>query len=361
MWNTAVAKIDLTAVRSNLAVVRKLCPQSRIMAMVKANAYGHGVIPVAKSLAAADGLAVARLQEAIQLRRSGSTQRLLLLATLLNAADLVTCASSDIDVIAHDHQSLRCILDQARTSPLRVWLKLDSGMHRAGLDPASFQTADKLLRDHPGILELIHMTHFASAGDSARRNQQIDCFSRCHKVNSRAAVSTANSAALIASADTRQHWVRPGIMLYGINPLNNGPDLSLRPAMTFASYVIAVRTIAAGEAVGYEGRWTSTRESRIGMIGVGYGDGYPRHARSGTPVSIRSHVVPVVGNVSMDSLTVDLTDYDDITVGDEAVLWGNELSADVVADSAGTIAYELFTSLTERVNREYFDTPVQQA
>jgi alanine racemase len=353
MWNTAIAKINLDAIRHNLSAVRGLCGRSQIMAMVKANGYGHGLVPTARALGAADGLAVARLREAVTLRESGIDQRLLLLATLLNTADLKVCASLNIDVIAHDDCSLHNILAQARDAPLRVWLKLDSGMHRAGFDPKSFQSADRLLREHRGIVELIHMTHFASADNAASRSKQFDCFMRSHQVNPDAPISTANSAALITCADTRQQWVRPGIMIYGVNPVSGLVDLSLRPAMTLISYVISIRHIGAGEAVGYDGRWTSTRASRIGTIGIGYGDGYPRHARNGTPLWVRGHMVPLVGSVSMDSLMVDLTDYEDILVGDEVTLWGNELPAGVVAEHSSTIPYDLLACITERVERQY--------
>jgi len=323
------------------------------MAVVKANGYGHGLVATAKALDAADGLAVARLQEALTLRESGIDQRLLLLATLLGTSDLETCARHDIDVVAHDAHSLNTILTQARATPLRVWLKLDSGMHRAGLDPSEFRRADALLRAHKGVVELIHMTHFASAGDESSRARQLECFMQCHAVNPDAPMSTANSAALIACADTRQQWVRPGIMLYGVNPLLGKSDVRLRPTMTMASYVISIRNIVAGESVGYDGRWTSTRASRIGTIGIGYGDGYPRHARNGTPILIRDRIVPLAGTVSMDSLMVDLTDHDDIAVGDEAILWGNRLPASVIAEHSGTIPYDLLACVTDRVMRVY--------
>jgi alanine racemase len=274
----------------------------------------------------------------------------------LRAEDLAACASHNIDVVVHDAQSLQLAVAQAKRRALRVWLKLDSGMHRAGFDPAAFEQADAHLRRIGGIGEVVHMSHFSSAGDPVVRTRQLKCFNRSHAVNVQALASTANSAALIASTDTHGEWVSPGIMLYGVNPLGSEPDLGLQPAMTLRSYVIAVRRVNAGDAVGYDGRWACVRESRIGTIGIGYADGYPQHSRNGTPICIRGRIVPLVGRVSMDSLTVDLTGHDDVEVGDSAILWGKEVPASVVAEHADTIPYDLFTSLTERVTREYVDS-----
>jgi alanine racemase len=242
---------------------------------------------------------------------------------------------------------------------MRVWLKLDSGMHRVGLLPDEFVEADRLLAKQPGIRELIHMTHFSSASTppASVMEQQLSCFLRCRRTDSKAKVSLANSAALFARNDTHADWARPGIALYGVNPLGADNHVSLRAVMSFRTYVIAARKIGVGEAVGYNERWRSVRPSRIGTLGVGYGDGYPRHARVGTPIWIKGHRVPLVGQVSMDSMMVDLTDRDDVEIGDEAVLWGPELPAAAVAECADTISYELFTSLQRRVTRVYSEVP----
>lgn len=355
MRNTVTAEINLSALRDNLAVVRRLCPHSRLMAVVKADAYGHGLLPAAKALDGADGFAVARLQEALQLRDAGISRRILLLATLLDASDLAVCADRNIDVTAHDQQTVNSIVEHSRSVPLRVWLKLDSGMHRAGLDPGAFAAADRLLARCPAVSELIHMTHFSSADskNATAMNLQLACFRQCHEAGSRASTSVANSAALLGRVETHTHWVRPGIMLYGSNPLGVDHQVRLRPVMTLRSRVIAVRNINRGETVGYNARWTSERLSRIGTIGIGYGDGYPRHARNGTPVWINGQLVPLVGQVSMDSLTVDLTECSSANVGDAVVLWGEELAPSIVAECAGTISYELFTSVQGRVTRIY--------
>ena len=359
MQNTARVLIDLSALRDNLSVARTLSPHSRIMAMIKADAYGHGLIPTAEALNSADGFAVARLHEALLLRKAGISKRILLLGTLLDRADLATCSKHDVDVTAHDGLTVECIVAQARRTPLRVWLKLDSGMHRVGLTPETFVQADRALSGHSGISELVHMTHFSHADDitTVMMERQLSCFWACHKACSEAKVSLANSAALISRPETHADWVRPGIMLYGDNPLAAHHPVLLRPAMTVRAHVIAIRRIGSGESVGYSGRWTSSRPSLIGTIGIGYGDGYPRHAQNGTPVRINGRLVPLVGRVCMDSITVDLTDCEHVSIGDEATLWGHELPVATVANHANTISYELLTSITQRVNREYIDHP----
>jgi len=198
------------------------------------------------------------------------------------------------------------------------------------------------------------MTHFSSADEptGAVLGDQIACFAACHRHNPQAHASLANSAALLTRPETHADWVRPGIMLYGGAPLKR-PLVTLRPAMTLTARVLAVRALGAGQSVGYNRRWTSTRPSRIATVGIGYGDGYPRHAPNGTPVLINGFVAPLAGAVSMDSLCVDVTDCESVAAGDEAILWGAALPAATVAEHAGTIDYALFTALGQRVNREY--------
>ena len=355
MQTTACAHIDLNALRNNLNVVRQLCPNSRIMAMLKADAYGHGLLPTAKALSSADGFAVARLHEAVTLRKAGLEQRILLLATLLDGADLELCSKLKIDVTAHDPTSVTLIARQAERTPIRVWLELDSGMHRVGLSPDEFAVADRVLSANRGIYELTHMTHFSSADneDCTITDRQFRRFYSCRGPTPTCKASLANSAALISTPDTHGDWVRPGIMLYGINPFETLRPLPLKAAMTLKARLIAIREIPAGDYVGYNQRWYSSRASKIGTIGVGYGDGYPRHAPNGTPVLLNGVHVPLIGQVSMDTLAVDLTDCKTVSVGDEAILWGPDLSAAQIAGQANTIAYELFTSVQQRVVREY--------
>ena len=357
MQNTASARIDLTALRHNLQVVRTLCPHSRIMAMLKADAYGHGAVPAARALTAADGFAVARLQEAMLLREAGITHRLLLLGTLLDQADLALCSERNIDVTAHDQNSVAAIAASARQQPLRVWLELDCGMHRLGLDATAFAEADRLLSADRGVSELIHMTHFSSTHDmdSAAMTQQIARLAACHELNPESGISAANSAVLISKPALRGDWVRPGIMLYGENPLGDRLPVPLRAVMTLCANIIAVREIGIGESVGYDGLWTSRCPSRIATVGIGYADGYPRLAGNGTPVWIKGQRAALVGRVSMDSISIDVTDCAEVAVGDEAVLWGPELPVATIAECARTVSYELFTRIGRRVTREYVD------
>jgi alanine racemase len=326
------------------------------MVMVKADAYGHGLVPVARFLSEADAFAVARLEEALLLREAGISQRILLLPTLLGIADLKMCSERHIDVTAHEETSVALIAAQARFSPLRVWLELDSGMHRTGLNPEQFVEADRLLSGTPGITEVVHITHFSDANSSfsIQMDKQIACFAQCHALNSEVESSLANSAALISRRQTHADWVRPGIMLYGASPFSDQNVSSLRTVMTLRSHVIAVRTVGVGETVGYNRRWISDRTSRIATVGIGYGDGYSRHAGNGTPVWINGQLAPLAGQVSMDSLTIDVTDCGPVAVGDEAILWGSEISISRVAAHCNTIPYHLFTSLKRRVTREYF-------
>jgi alanine racemase len=355
MYHTANATIDLQALSANLAVVRGLCPNSRIMAVVKADAYGHGAPSVARALRAAEGFAVARLHEALQLRQAGMSQRILLLSTLLDAEDLILCSEQQIDVTVHDHVSLAAVLDCVRQAPLRVWLKVDCGMHRLGLAPAAFREADRALTARSGVLELVHMAHFSTTHElsTASLQRQLACFAACHDVNCAAPVSVANSAVLISSPAAQAEWVRPGIMLYGDNPLTAAHPLPLQPVMSLRAKIIAVRDIDAGESVGYDGCWTSERPSRIATLGIGYADGYPRHARNGTPVRIHGRLAALVGRVSMDSIGVDVTDCEGVTVGDEATLWGADLPVATIAECAQTNSYQLLAALGQRVPRVY--------
>ncbi len=352
MLNTARAVIDLSALRHNLAVVRTLCPTSKIMAMIKADAYGHGLLPVANALADADGFAVARLDEALQLRRAGIEQRILLLGTLLDEAELRLCSELNIDVTAHDAASVALIDTVATSAHLRVWLELDSGMHRLGLDPVAFEHADRQLHKNAGITELLHWTHFSDAEDLRNDiNDRQLALLLSARAQQHSAMSIANSASIIGRPDTHETWVRPGLMLYGINPIRAMHAQTLRAAMSLHANVIALRKIKQGEKVGYNGIWTAARDSLIATIGIGYGDGYPRQARNGTPVWLNGETMPLAGRVSMDSITVDVTDHDNVKLGDEAELWGTHLHADVVAKHADTISYELFTGVTTRVDR----------
>ncbi len=356
MTLSAKASIDLSAIRHNLALARQAAPHSKLMAVIKADAYGHGLVPVANALQQADGLAVARIEEAATLRASNPRQRILLLGSHLSDSTLLYCSHHTIDVVIHSLAMVEQLCKLSLPSPLSIWLKIDTGMHRLGLAPDDFNHARQLLAASTAVGELIAMTHFSRADEA-----DADCTQRQSRQflatvkDSNLPLSMANSAALIQYPDTQQHWVRPGIMLYGANPLRQASTLPLQPVMTLTAPVIAIREIAANEAVGYNGTWQSEQVARIATIGIGYGDGYPRHAKNGTPVIIRGQRARLAGRVSMDMITVDISDCEGIAPGDEAQLWGDAVKVEEVAACAETISYELLTAVTSRVHRHYSD------
>ena len=353
MLNTVQAHIDLSALAYNLSRVRSLCPNSKVMAVIKANAYGHGLLETAGAMATADGLAVARIQEAMQLRQGGINQRLLLLGTLLAADELNYCAEHSIDVVVHNQESLDLVCAH-KGKKLNVWAKLDTGMHRLGLNRGDYATSMRALEDCGNVDEIIQMSHFSSSEQTAMPDTtlaQSEIFEQLAGDFSYPA-SLANSGAIINWPQSHREWVRPGIMLYGANPGGDCADQQLKPAMTLRSKLLSIREIEAGESVGYGGTWTSEESTRIGTVGIGYGDGYPRHAQNGTPVLIGDHIVPLVGCVSMDLITVDLGEVS-AQVGDEVTLWGQGLKVETVAQHASTISYQLLTAVSDRVEKIY--------
>lgn len=358
MLTTVRADIDLSALRHNLDLARGLAGSARVMAVIKADAYGHGIVQAAQALAdSADGLAVARLDEVLTLRDAGIRNRLLLLGSLLDSEQLLECAQRDIDVVVHDPETCQRVLTH-QGAPLRIWLKLDSGMHRLGMLPDDFMRAHRQLATSTSVRELLHISHFASADepDNPQTDSQLQCFQRIRQQlgAEQTPLSQANSAALINRPDSRAQWVRPGIMLYGDNPLAEHHPLPLRPVMHLRSRVLAVRSVQTGEKVGYGGDWVAQRPSTIATIGIGYGDGYPRHAPSGTPVAVKKRIAPLAGRVSMDSLSIDVTDLPTPQIGDEVELWGQSVPVTEVARRAGTISYTLLTGVSPRVPRCYY-------
>lgn len=356
MSRRAWAVIDLGAVRHNLEKVRQHAPNAKVMAAIKANGYGHGAVEVSRALAGADALAVATIEEGLQLRTAGLTKPIVLLGGVLDADALLLAVEQGFHLVVHDFYQLALIEQQPVAHTLPVWLKLDTGMHRLGFAPAALPLLKQRLASLPQLRIQGWMTHFASADDSSSpvTSKQIEIF---HSLldGMAGARSLANSAGIIAWPASHADWVRPGIMLYGASPLIGQPaaKLGLKPAMTLHSRVLSIRELPAGEAVGYGGTWTTPERMRVAVVAIGYGDGYPRHVPSGTSVLIRGRRVPLVGRVSMDMITVDLRGCDDVREGDAVTLWGDGLPADEVAFAAGTIAYELFCGLGSRVGIEY--------
>jgi alanine racemase len=347
------AFIDIQAFRHNLTVVRKYAPRSRVMAVIKADAYGHGAGLAAQSLRQADGFAVARCDEALRLRRLGIKHPILVMGGAYNLASVDSAFEQGFMLAIHHLWQIDLLASVARGRLPRCIIKVDSGMHRLGLLPDEVRLAVERLSALGCLGERrILMTHMACADDvdSPKTRQQWQLFAQLAREFD-AEVSAANSAMIMGHADMSCDWVRPGIMLYGASPFidSSGPEVGLQPVMTLQAPVIAVKSIGQGETVGYGATWTARERMPIGIIGIGYGDGYPRHAPDGTPVLLNGVKVPLVGRVSMDMIAVDLRDCPMTRTGDMATLWGRGLPAEWIATAAGTIAYQLFCNVTGRV------------
>lgn len=353
-----VATVDLAALRHNLGVLRALAPRSRIMAPVKADAYGHGAVPVARALAEAgvDALAVACMDEALALRQARVGAPIALLEGILNAEEAAAAVYERLDVVVHDHWQLELLDSLGPQAHLGVWFKLDTGMHRLGFPVSDVPQLREALRRHPGWALRGWMTHLACADelDNPFTTEQLARFETA-LAGVPGARSVANSAALIAWPQTRLDWVRPGLALYGASPLPgvSAAALGLKPVMTLESRLIAVRTFAAGESLGYGRAYRCPETMPVGVVAAGYADGVRRAFANGTPLLIRGRRVPLAGRVSMDMITVDLRGIDAPRIGEPVRLWGEGLPAEEVAPHAGTIAYELFCGLTPRVSFRY--------
>ena len=344
-------RIDADALRHNLAVARAHVGTSRIYSVVKANAYGHGLRRVAQALdGLTDGFALIEIENAIRLRQWGFRQPILMLEGFYCAEDLAVFAEYDLTPVLHSTAQVELFCHAALPVRLPAYLKLNTGMNRLGLNPGEFfPVLAKLLAARCGQLTL--MTHFADADGPTGVAEQMTVLeaSRCGR---RFPVCLANSAALLRFPQTHGDWVRPGIMLYGSSPFpdqRSAAELDLRPVMTLASELISVRDIVAGDRVGYGGSFVAPTAMRIGTVACGYADGYPRHAPTGTPVLVGGRRTRTLGRVSMDKLCVDLTGIDDAWEGMPVILWGEGMPADEVATAAGTVSYELFCALAERV------------
>lgn len=351
-----LARISRHALQHNYAQAkRRLRADGRAWAVVKANAYGHGLMRVVEALRRlADGFALVEIEAAIALRESGITQPILLLEGAYAADELALCAEFDLTLVVHSARQASQLCAAQLTRPLAVYLKLNSGMNRLGLNDAEFAEVWSALNTCANVRALTLMTHFADADDERGIDIQLAAFNAL-SAGRDAPLSLANSAALLRfphSVASAGHWARPGIMLYGASPfplLKSAADIGLMPVMTLTSRLIAVREIAAGERIGYGGAFVAEHSMRIGVVACGYADGYPRHAGSGTPVQVAGQRSRTLGRVSMDKLCVDLEGVADADVGSEVVLWGDGLPADEVAMSAGTVSYELFCALAARV------------
>ena len=350
------AIIDANALKSNLRRIREVAPGSRVMAVVKANAYGHGLVPTALALPEADSFAVARLEEGIALREAGVRQTIVLLEGVFSGEQLDEAAQRRFEIVVHDPLQV-ALLERFRGSRRFVlWIKVDTGMNRLGFRAEEFPAVLGRIRALAAPpAEVRVMTHLARADerDCPMTAVQLERFDAVTGTLGLVR-SIGNSAGILGWPGARGEWVRPGLALYGISPFRGEPSGSfgLIPAMTLASTVITVRRVPRGESVGYGGTWTAARASRIAIVAGGYGDGLPRSLETGTPVLVNGRRVPLVGRVAMDMIAVDVTELPEVEVGTRCVLWGRGLEVTEVAERAGTIGYELLCGVRARVPRE---------
>ena len=349
------ATISTGALAHNLLAARACAGGAKIWAVVKANAYGHGLERVARALDGADGFAVLDLQEAARLRVAGVAKPILLLEGFFKSADLPLLPKYRLTPVIHNPEQVEMLRLAALPGEIDVYLKVNSGMNRLGFNLESLRPAYNAIRMHPQVKGVTLMTHFADADGASGVKAQLDWFAELTK-DYQAPRSLANSAALIRfPRETRADWVRPGIMLYGCTPFGQGAEarsaesLGLKPAMTLSSEIIATQHLQPGEKVGYGFSYEAAGEMTIGIVACGYADGYPRNAPVGTPVLVNGTRARIVGRISMDMISVDISDIPEVTIGSPVTLWGEGLSADEVAAAAGTVGYELLCALAPRV------------
>ncbi|WP_019410316.1 alanine racemase [Pseudomonas psychrophila] len=351
----ARALIDLQALRHNYQLAREVTG-AKALAVIKADAYGHGAVRCAQALEAdADGFAVACIEEALELRAAGIRAPVLLLEGFFEADELPLIVEHDLWCVVHSLWQLDAIEQAKLAKPIHVWLKLDTGMHRVGLHPSEYKTAYQRLQASGNVAKIVLMSHFARADelDCLRSVEQVAVFLAARD-NLSADVSLRNSPAILGWPSVPSDWVRPGLMLYGASPFEEDQALAarLQPVMTLESKVICVRELPAGEPVGYGAKFVTPKPMRIGVVAMGYADGYPRHAPTGTPVLVAGQRSQLLGRISMDMLCIDLTDVPQAGLGSTVELWGKNILASEIAAKAETIPYQIFCNL-KRVPRLY--------
>lgn len=345
-----IATISRSALAHNLDVARRHAKGARVFAVLKANAYGHGLLRAARALSKADGYAVLDLDEAVTLRAAYPDKRILMLEGVFKESDVTAVGGRGIDVVVHSAEQIALLKSVPLQRPIDVFLKMNSGMNRLGIAPDAYRATYAVLESTPGVRAIALMTHFADADGPSGIDAQL------HRFNAITAGlpgerTVANSATLLRFPMTGFDWIRPGIMLYGGSPFADraAASLGLRPAMTLASELIGIQTLQAGDSVGYGRAFVADRPMRIGIVACGYADGYPRLAPSGTPILVDGQRTGTVGRVSMDMIAVDLTNHPNPQVGARVVLWGETLPVDEVAAAAGTIGYELLCAVAPRI------------
>lgn len=353
MSRTAVASIHLDALRTNLARIRTLSRGAKVMAVVKADGYGHGLERVARALSDADAFGVAAIADGRRLRAAGHRQRIVVLSGPDEAADLAELRRLQLDAVIHHDSQLDWLQGDHDPRPLRVWLKIDTGMHRLGFAPQRARDVFDRLRAAPSVdPDIVLMTHFAASDefDKATTAEQIARFEAATR-DLPGERCLSNSAAVLGWPAARGDWIRAGGLLYGLSVVagKSGADLGFLPAMSLSTRLIAINRVQRGEHVGYAGTYECPDDMDVGVIAIGYGDGYPRSATAGTPVLVGHAPAAIVGRVSMDLVTIDLRHAPAARVGDRVLLWGPGLPVEQIADCAGTIAYDLTCGITRRV------------
>lgn len=344
------AIIDLQALRHNLSVAQSHAGDAKVFAVVKADAYGHGLERVMPGLAAADGFAVVEFDAALRIRDRGISKPILMLEGFFGEPELQRFPELNLSTVVHEASQVNMLVSTKLSNPVDVFVKVNTGMNRLGFDPGEFAGVCKALAKCPNVREIVAMTHFADADGVRGIDWQMK---KLAQATSSLGLTTcaANSAALLRFPESHGAWVRPGIMLYGASPFSDSSaqDLNLRPVMTLRSQIIAVQQLAVGDFVGYACTFEAAKPMRIGIVAAGYADGYPRHAPSGTPIVVGGHRVQTVGRVSMDTLCVDISALPDAGIGTPVTLWGDGMPVEEVAASAGTVSYELLSRITKRV------------
>ena len=353
MSRATAATIHLGALRDNLRRVRELAPGARVMAVVKADGYGHGLERVARALQGADAFGVAGIADGQRLRAAGISQRIVVLSGPDDPGDLAEMRRLRLESVIHHDVQVEWLVGDADPRPLKIWLKLDTGMHRLGIAPERAREVHARLRALPCVdRDVALMTHFANSDvfDDAMTTQQIERFERGVS-GLDGARSLSNSAGVLGWPEAHGQWVRVGGALYGISVVAGriGADFGFRPAMTLATRLVAINRVRKGDHVGYAATWQAPEDMVIGVAAIGYGDGYPRHSDGATPVLVNGTRATVVGRVSMDLVTIDLRQHPAAKVGDPVVLWGRGLPVEEVAAHADTIGYELTCGVTRRV------------
>ena len=351
------AVIDLSALQHNFHLARERAPYSQVLAVVKADAYGSGSVQVAEALKDADGFGVATFDEGLALRVAGITQPILLMEGVMSARELELAAEKQFQIVVHQPWQLDLLLQAQLASPLVVWLKADTGMHRLGLPVSECATVAAQLQASTNVAEVRLMSHLACADEAGHplNHSQLDAFAALMTTSGIQSGSLANSAGIFRGEGYHYQWVRPGLMLYGASPLleASAETLNLRPVMQLESRIIAKSVVPRGGSVGYGATWTAPEDTPVAVVAIGYGDGYPRHVSREAFVLIQGQRCPLAGRVSMDMLTVDISAVPDVPIEAPVILWGNGLPVEWVAEWAGTVNYELLCQVTDRVRRVY--------